>query len=1481
MAAEFMHMDAAGYEIAYRHFVSELKAFHERRNGPFRGRPPVLGGRQVDLYFLFQKVISIGGQSAVTAKGRWEEVVSCLELPSNCTNAVYAVRQHYARYLEDYERVHFLGEDEQDPSRLDDAGSSKSLGDGDLAVRHNIRASFPDRRQPNVIKSVSSASSLGDGHVEFRHLRLAIRSGLANEADLALNSCLILSHKSPEKLVFSRMPHLLQAFLAHAGFYHEDILPEVNEGWNQKHCDRLADMWLKTVSTPGKALITTTPAYVAQTSYDSLSQPGDIRWAIRRVCLVATILLNLAHHIANGQYLASSELFCSFSTILLCCNVTEIRHLGEELAVVCGGHFLLEKNLLLGSMAMSPSASNAVMSPLKRRASTRRTWQSVAFDLVLSKDKASALHGLDVIAGFCKANDDATMAVQLPSPCLKQVFAFLTAIDVHLLISSLEALLSLSSLGKFSASLLASYPGSIGQLMTLLSMDVESSMPAAALECVKLSSELIPYPLLKRSDAEGIAKAWLVAFYERQTDQMCSRNQIYNEYAMHCAIKMQPALAILQPAAFWRCLAACYPGLSGVGLAMPGSSAIADMHLRGLHRRATPLPFRVAPPAPGAQVSSSVIIHRTSSSGTTAKANTIDNPAPGQVATSTAVQKTTATSSLARPPAASSVTVKSSSVPVASGTTSPSAVTAGWIQQQLPASTKPAVSSSQARTTSTSAPGVTVHSQPAAKVSGSAISVGSQPLKSQQSISSKTSALQLPSIPSKTTGAGPTNAIATSSLARQYQQQQQQRLVKVSQAIAASLSAVAPVANVTQTVGQVTQAASTTASSTSVSRPAPQQATANVAAAMAASLKSRVAQVAAAAGVKSSLSFSTPKASSTATCPPSVSYVDQPVSIGNTQGSVATGRSLGLSPDDCPLATQVHQHISATASQPSLSDSVATSMPSSCATGSPAGSPLSSTSALEHQPSPATVSSVTPMILPLCSASSNLLSSTACNPSVAPCVGTSPSSKVTLTVDTISSSAVSTTLPASVALSPKQAAKSLSSLLLSSSSLPQSSVTSVTSLLSLEGSPCGSALINGIQSSPSPTTSRGKTLESLGTELISSQPCTSQAMELSEVNGCSSNSPTATSPSSVVMDSKPVLNNLPGDTVTPAPGAPAKRLASLVTDINSADSLPAKRPCLEVSPAGVVNEADSPLKIPSVKDIADRVRIVLQKLPAPFQEKLVNGAESCSTASVSSSESPVSCTSSADKVGDQKPETLDVAASSLQSPPSHPDVVPASSSRAKEPHLSLQSHDTPMDIDDNVESLNLSERKESPTEVQEKLSECKELAMEVQEKLVSYSHPCPLVPCQFGCSDHLELRRHVVLTHINNVTSDGSAIRCQWRGCESEVERHPTNLRCHQMEHVIALDPSVCSMSSPGVRTVLKSDPDAVSFLTEQAPEYALSGTVRLTAALVLYNLARYCPAARLRMHRYQDNLVNLASSTSEAAPTLARCLSELHQHND
>ncbi|KAI8357827.1 ARID DNA-binding domain-containing protein [Choanephora cucurbitarum] len=92
----------------YVNFIKELKQFHLEKGTTLQAEP-VLGGRRLDLYKIFQVVANSGGFEEVTKNRGWKQVGDIFQFPSTCTNSAYILKGVYIRNLviHEYESISY------------------------------------------------------------------------------------------------------------------------------------------------------------------------------------------------------------------------------------------------------------------------------------------------------------------------------------------------------------------------------------------------------------------------------------------------------------------------------------------------------------------------------------------------------------------------------------------------------------------------------------------------------------------------------------------------------------------------------------------------------------------------------------------------------------------------------------------------------------------------------------------------------------------------------------------------------------------------------------------------------------------------------------------------------------------------------------------------------------------------------------------------------------------------------------------------------------------------------------------------------------------------------------------------------------------------------------------------------------------------------------------------------------------------------
>lgn len=89
------------HDVDHARFMMSLREYLDGLGMPLR-KVPVLAGREIDLYQLYQAVDALGGYHAVTQDKRWAEVGQALKV-KEASHSAYALRQNYLKLLLQYE----------------------------------------------------------------------------------------------------------------------------------------------------------------------------------------------------------------------------------------------------------------------------------------------------------------------------------------------------------------------------------------------------------------------------------------------------------------------------------------------------------------------------------------------------------------------------------------------------------------------------------------------------------------------------------------------------------------------------------------------------------------------------------------------------------------------------------------------------------------------------------------------------------------------------------------------------------------------------------------------------------------------------------------------------------------------------------------------------------------------------------------------------------------------------------------------------------------------------------------------------------------------------------------------------------------------------------------------------------------------------------------------------------------------------------
>lgn len=122
------------------------------------------------------------------------------------------------RYLDRYEKLHFLGEDAERPDETDDESRHKKWNNkvvNDIPMKYNYNQHYV----PDALRIIHKLSTDLYKSSEYDRLIMSLMSPLPNEQDFAINVCTLMANESKHTLKIDHCPKLLDVLLGHAGIY--------------------------------------------------------------------------------------------------------------------------------------------------------------------------------------------------------------------------------------------------------------------------------------------------------------------------------------------------------------------------------------------------------------------------------------------------------------------------------------------------------------------------------------------------------------------------------------------------------------------------------------------------------------------------------------------------------------------------------------------------------------------------------------------------------------------------------------------------------------------------------------------------------------------------------------------------------------------------------------------------------------------------------------------------------------------------------------------------------------------------------------------------------------------------------------------------------------------------------------------------------------------------------------------------------------
>ncbi|KAK5644097.1 hypothetical protein RI129_007942 [Pyrocoelia pectoralis] len=548
--AKILDTDPILYAKERDGFLRDLQHFHETRGTPFR-RAPTINGHEIDLYLLYCLVTEEGGwiKSVLNVilfffsgkfENTWSELFQQFKLPDKCINAGVGLKQLYLRYLDRWEKVHFLGEEADRGSDDDEESRHKRWS---ARALHSVPLSY-NHQQHNIAESAREYNNLSTDlykQSDFDRLVLSLLSPLPNEQDFGINVCTLLSNDSRHTLKLERYPRIIEYLLAHTGVYNHSSLRTLFTNYYDKVRQHSLDSFWKDVLESGECLdltnendFATSTSEIGQLPNTSNLENTSTAESIENSILKTDTLVNTftpstsctldrresnsnlksttddnSVNFLEGQFfqfyesISDKEFFNlgrSLGTqdyvgqrVLQVASILRNLSFVEENIPVLSSNQTFVRFLILCSSSRWMNLQNLGLDMLGN-ISCEYLMKDLQVDKISmgllrlitkgleSDDRTFCIASLDSLNKLSqKEANEEILARALDSCVFRRVCSFLTLQDVMVLVYTLECLYSLSSLGERPCNLIVNIHGVIDTLVSLVTVEGKSYGPKACI----------------------------------------------------------------------------------------------------------------------------------------------------------------------------------------------------------------------------------------------------------------------------------------------------------------------------------------------------------------------------------------------------------------------------------------------------------------------------------------------------------------------------------------------------------------------------------------------------------------------------------------------------------------------------------------------------------------------------------------------------------------------------------------------------------------------------------------------------------------------------------------------------------------------------------------------------------------------------------------------------------------------------------------
>nr|CDP91774.1 BMA-SWSN-7 [Brugia malayi] len=436
-------------------FHMNLRTFYKKRWN-CRLKSPHIQGVEVDLFRLYDTVISMGGWQKVSFNEKWGDIAHAIGLANGVAVAEHAIKVLYMRYLSKYEQNELVGEvDDADSDLL----SSRSRGKGFSSLATADCPISTGQRQASEYFRLRPEKK----EAEYDRIVKSLLSGLPNEVDFAVNVCTLLSHPGPRVLRLVAAPQIITLLVAHLAIFPDGdrAFYDLYKSWELVSGHNFIAFWSGAGITDDEVLKLIPhikPSMVDNIfcGLDTEFQPRNVvSWRVQQVLL---IIRNLSFEVINKAVLAASWPLLKFLFICSNCKWSMLR----TAALDALSNIACEIDL----MAEESSSTNHLL------------LKTVSCCLH-SDDKFRVIRALEILSGLCNNERNESLICEfLDHRILSKIFTVISVKDIMMCVYTLESLYQISELGATACYQLSRFPHAIDTLVSLATVEAVSFGPS-------------------------------------------------------------------------------------------------------------------------------------------------------------------------------------------------------------------------------------------------------------------------------------------------------------------------------------------------------------------------------------------------------------------------------------------------------------------------------------------------------------------------------------------------------------------------------------------------------------------------------------------------------------------------------------------------------------------------------------------------------------------------------------------------------------------------------------------------------------------------------------------------------------------------------------------------------------------------------------------------------------------------------------------